>query len=216
VFGQPLDLLKRTEPVSRKFGFDRGTPIDRYYIEAFLKTHAADIRGRVLEVGDATYACRFGTSVRAIDVLHLTPGTPGATIVADLASADAIPSNTFDCIILTQTLQHVFSLEKAVFHLHRILARDGVLLATVPGISQISRYDMDRWGDFWRFTTASAARLFGAHFGRSRLAISSRGNVLASVAFLEGMAAQELDDAQLEHVDPDYQVVITIRAVRAA
>jgi hypothetical protein len=75
---------------------------------------------------------------------------------------------------------------------------------------------MDRWGDFWRFTTASAARLFGAHFDQSRVAISSRGNVLASVAFLEGMAAQELDDAQLEHVDPDYQVVITIRAVRAA
>ena len=46
--------------LSRDFGFDRGTPIDRYYIESFLSTHASDIRGHVLEVADNTYTRRFG------------------------------------------------------------------------------------------------------------------------------------------------------------
>ena len=32
-----------TEPVSRRFGYDRGTPIDRYYIENFLALTKAKI-----------------------------------------------------------------------------------------------------------------------------------------------------------------------------
>mgnify|MGYP006961430571 CR=1 FL=1 len=32
--------VDRTEPVSRRFGYDRGTPIDRYYIENFLARQA--------------------------------------------------------------------------------------------------------------------------------------------------------------------------------
>ena len=48
------------EPVSRSFGFDRGTPVDRRYIEQFLARHAAAIRGDVLEVGDDGYTRRFG------------------------------------------------------------------------------------------------------------------------------------------------------------
>ncbi len=52
--------LHRLKPVSRLFGFDRGQPIDRYYIEHFLQSHVNDIRGRVLEVGDRDYMCKFG------------------------------------------------------------------------------------------------------------------------------------------------------------
>src|SRR6202035_2497766 len=42
--------LRRLQPVSRKFGYDRGTPISRYYIETFLKARKNDIRGRVVEI----------------------------------------------------------------------------------------------------------------------------------------------------------------------
>jgi hypothetical protein len=35
------------EPISRAFGYDRGTPIDRYYLDRFLDEHNGDIRGRV-------------------------------------------------------------------------------------------------------------------------------------------------------------------------
>src|SRR5947208_3646362 len=52
--------LGSVRPISFYFGFDRGTPIDRYYIEKFLSTQATHIRGRVLEVGDDSYSRRFG------------------------------------------------------------------------------------------------------------------------------------------------------------
>ena len=48
-----LDGLLGTKPVSDHWGWDRGTPVDRYYIEQFLAEHAADVRGRVLEVKDS-------------------------------------------------------------------------------------------------------------------------------------------------------------------
>ena len=96
--------LRRLTPISRTFGFDRGLPIDRHYIERFLSAHAGDIRGDVLEIGDNAYTRRFGGErVTKSDVLHVSEGNPDATIVGDLTCADFIPSDSFDCVILTQT-----------------------------------------------------------------------------------------------------------------
>lgn len=209
--------LRRFQPISQVFGFDRGQCIDRYYIETFLARHANDIRGHVLEVGDNVYTCKFGGErVIRSDVLHATPGNSQATIIADLTCADYLPSETFDCIILTQTLQFIYDVRAAIRTLHRILKPEGVLLATFPGISQVSRYDMDRWGDYWRFTTLSARRLFEEVFLMGCVEVSTHGNVLVAIAFLHGLAAKELEPEELEYRDPDYEVLITVRAVKAA
>ena len=207
--------LRRVKPISRVFGFDRGQCIDRYYIENFLARHAADIRGHVLEVGDDTYVRKLGGErVTKADVLHVQGGNQAATIVADLTCADHLPSDTFDCIILTQTLHVIYDVRAALRTLHRSLGRGGVLLATFPGISQISRYDMDRWGDYWRFTTLSARRLLEEVFPVGNVAVQAHGNVLVAIAFLHGLAAQELRRRELDQCDPDYEVLITVRAVK--
>lgn len=211
----PWDSLRRTVPISRAFGFDRGLSIDRYYIEKFLAAQAADIQGRVLEIADNSYTRRFGGNrVLQSDVLHAVAGNPQATIVADLSDATHVPGDTFDCIICTQTLPFIYEVGKALATLHRILKPGGVLLATFPGISQISRYDMDRWGDYWRFTSLSAERMFGDLFWNENVEIKTYGNVLVAVAFLHGLAAEELKDEELTYLDPDYQVLISVRAMK--
>ncbi len=207
--------LRRGEPISRVFGADRGQSVDRSFIERFLSQHEVDIHGHVLEIGDDTYTRRFGgTRVTRRSVLHAEPGNPRATLVGNLETGDGVPSDTFDCVILTQTLQHTYDVRAAVESVYRCLRPGGVVLATVPGISQISRYDMDRWGDFWRFTTLSAGRLFGDVFGQEHVEIVSCGSVLTAIAHLHGIAAQELRADELDHDDQDYQVLITIRAVK--
>ncbi|MGH9146087.1 MAG: class I SAM-dependent methyltransferase, partial [Vicinamibacterales bacterium] len=206
--------LRRTEPLSRTFGYDRGLPVDRHYIERFLSAHAADLRGRSLEAGDDSYTRRFGGErVDRHDVLHPVEGTPGATIIADLASADQLPSDTFDCIVLTQTLQLIFDLPAAVRTLYRILKPGGVLLVTVPGMSQLSE---DEWGQswYWSFTTFSARRLFGSVFPAGAVEVAAYGNVLAATAFLHGMATEELRPEELDRNDPSYPLLITVRAVK--
>jgi SAM-dependent methyltransferase len=201
-------------PLTTDYGISRGQPIDRYYIESFLEKHAEDIRGHVLEFGDDYYTRRFGgVRVTRADVLNRLEGSPQTTIVGDLADAPHIAANTFDCIICTQVLQCLYELRPAVATLHRILKPRGVILVTVPGVAHKScRDDMDRWGDYWRFTSLSMKRLFEDVFGLDRSYVESRGNVLAASAFLQGLAVEDVSLSDLEFNDPDYEVSIALRA----
>ena len=206
--------LRRVEPIDPCFGGSRGKPIDRHYIEGFLASHAADVRGRVLEVAEDHYTRRFASGPVDSDVLHVADAHPGVTIVADLADGRGLPDAAFDCFICTQTLQYVYALEAAVATMHRILKPGGVLLLTAPGISQISTYDRDRWGEHWRFTPQSIERLLRTRF--DEVDVEGRGNVLAATSFLQGLACKDLTVDELDHVDPAYPMVVTARAVRAS
>jgi SAM-dependent methyltransferase len=204
----------KTFPTSKVFGLDRGQPIDRYYIEKFLEKNKNLIYGNVLEIGDGTYTKKYGgKSVIKSDVLHVDPKHREATIIADLTKADHIPSNNFDCIIFTQTLQFIYETKKVIETLNRILKPGGTVLATTSGISQISNYDMDRWGEYWRFTTLSAKKLFEEFFAKENVFVESYGNVLTAVSFLHGLAAEEINPKKLNYNDPNYQVIITIKAI---
>ncbi len=208
--------LGGVRPISDDFGFDRGTPIDRFYIERFLSDHAADIAGRVLEVGDDAYSRRFGgQQVTQQDVLHVNAGNPSATLVGDLSRAGTLPADTFDCLVLTQTLHLVYDMRAAVAQMQRSLKPGGVVLLTVPGISPIDRGE---WGAgwFWSLTAASATRLFADVFGAVNVRVQSHGNVFAATAFLQGLAVEEIDTAKLAFHDPSYPVIVTVRAQKAA
>jgi SAM-dependent methyltransferase len=211
-----LGDLRRLTPLSREFGYDRGRPVDRYYIEAFLAASSPLIRGRVLEIGDRDYTERFGGDrVTRSDVLNINPGKPVTTIVADLADGQGIPSEAFDCVILTQTLHLLFDLRSAIATLHRILKPGGTLLLTVPGT--ISQVATDEWGAtwYWGFTELSLRRLLQEVFPAGSIELVQHGNVLVSIGFLQGMAVEEFSTAELDHRDALYPLVITARITRA-
>ena len=209
--------LRRLKPIDESFGWDRGQVIDRYYIETFLAGHVEDIQGRVLEIGHDWYTKKFGgNKVTTSDVLHYTEGNPQATIVADLTKADDIPSNTFDCIIITQTLQMIYDVRAALKHLHRILKPRGTLLATSHGTSKMCRFlGVDPWGEYWRFTSQSSRILFEEIFGPGSVTVMPYGNVLTAIAFLHGLVAEDLKGHELDYRDPAYEVLIGVRAVKS-
>jgi SAM-dependent methyltransferase len=208
-----LGTIRRTTPLSEHYGRDRGTPVDRYYIEQFLAAERSVITGDVLEVLNRVYTKRFGTALGRCDVLDIDPANDDATIVADLAAADAIPTGTFDCFILTQTLQYIYDLKSAIGHSHRILRPGGTLLCTVPALSRVDRRELE--SEYWRLTGAACARLFGEVFTGGEVQLRARGNVLTSVAFLVGMAAEELSTRELERDDPFFPLIVTVRATKA-
>ena len=208
-----LGTLRRTAPLSDQWGFDRGTPVDRYYIESFLDEHRVDVHGRVLEVCDSAYMDRFGLGVEHRDILDIDASNPRATIVADLAAADVVASNQFDCFILTQTLQLIYDTRAAIGHAHRMLRPGGVLLVTVPAVSRLVPRRQRR-ADYWRFTPASCSMLFGELFGPENIAVRSYGNVLTAIAFLTGMAYQELSQGELAAHDDYFPLVVAVHAVK--
>jgi SAM-dependent methyltransferase len=206
--------LGTTKPVSLNFGWDRGTPIDRYYVENFLQACAADIQGRVLEVADDAYSSRFGGSrITRQDILHLHAGNSKATLVGDLTHPGVLPDDAFDCIVLTQTLQFIFDLPSAAGRLYSSLRRGGVLLLTVPGITAIDRGE---WGPnwCWSFSPIAVSKIFEPWFGKSALTIEAYGNVFSATAFLQGFALEEVEQSKLDTYDPAYPVVVTLRAVK--
>ena len=211
----PLLLLRlaRGRPVSHRWGYDRGQPIDRYYIERFLDEHSDDIKGRVLEVKGDDYARRFGSELTRVDVLDVDAGNAEATIVADLAEGDAIETGSFDCFVLTQTLQYVFDLAAALGHASRILRPGGVLLATVPSTSRLTT-EVAGQHDYWRFTEASCRELVGRAFGDLDALVRSYGNVLSCCAFLAGLAVEDLPPRRLDEHDPQYPLIVAVRAVK--
>jgi SAM-dependent methyltransferase len=206
--------LRRLSPVSREFGYDRGLPIDRYYIERFLEMHRRDITGRTLEIGDDEYTQRYGgdrTTRR--DVLHVHGQNRAATIVGDLTEAPQIAEGMFDCAVVTQTLHLIYDVERAVATLHRILRTGGVVLATFPGISQLSE---DEWSHTWSwgFDARLARALFANCFGEHNVTVEAHGNSLAAVAFLQGLATVELTPAQLELEEAGCELLVAVRAVK--
>ena len=208
-------MLRGLDPIDTAFGGGRGKPIDRHYIERFLERHGADVHGRVLEVASDDYTWRYGAGrVARADVLHINKDNPHATLVADLAQANGLPTAAFECFICTQTLQYVFDLAAAIRNIHKLLKPGGVLLLTVPGISQISPYDSERWGEHWRFTPQSVMRLLGDAFDAINVTVEGHGNVLAAISFLQGLACEDLRVDELDHVDDRYPMLITARACK--
>lgn len=207
--------LRRLSPISPIFGIDRDLiSVERFYIEDFLRSNSADIRGRVLEMGDPAYTLKFGGDrVTQSDVLHYVEGNPQATIVGDLTTATNIPDDSFDCIIITQTLQMIYEIQSAIGNLHRILKPGGVVLATSHGITPIARrLGIDDWGEYWHFTGQSSRKLFERHFAPEKTTIVPYGNVLSTVASLHGLAASELEPDELAYNDPKYELLVMVRA----
>lgn len=205
----------RVVPFSNDFGYDRGGPIDRYYIENFLDQNHGSITGRVLEIGDNEYTLRFGERNKLqSEILHVDSNNDKATIIGDITNLPQIPTGIFDCIIMTQTLHLIYDFKKALETCYRILKPGGVLLMTVPGISQV---DKGIWKDYWlwSFTDTAMRKVMKDTFNGSAIDIHTYGNVKVASSFLYGMGLPEIDSKTLNYHDPQYQVIISVKAVKS-
>jgi len=204
--------LRSLKPISNVFGLDRGTPIDRFYINDFLSKNSNLITGTVLEIAESTYSKKFGRNVEIYEILHATSENANATIIGDLTNINTLPENKIDCFICTQTLNFIYDFKSAIIGGRHLLKENGIMLATVAGISQISDYDMTRWGDYWRFTTLSIKKSFEDVFGNGNVEVDFYGNVLTSISFLKGISAEELSKEELFFKDKNYQLTIVVKA----
>ena len=209
-----VGLRPRLAPLDGRWGYGRGTPIDRWYIENFLGIHRADIRGVGLEVKEDLYLRRFGTALTRVDIVDVDPTNEQATVVADLAVGDGLEDGAYDCFVLTQTLQYIADVDAAVRVVHRVLAPGGVVLATVPCITRVT-VELPALVDYWRFTEASCRRLFEPVFGAESVSVATYGNLAAAAAFLAGYAVEELSPRERDASDARYPLVVCVRATRA-
>ena len=203
-------MARRTTPISWSWGAERGTPIGRWYDKRFLDANAADIRGHVLEIRDTVYSSQY-PGVTKVDVLDIDPDLPEVTIVGDITNMPQVPADSFDCAIVTRVFQYL----SAIRELHRVLAPGGVLLCAhsgVPGrLTDLEGFENEFAILSVRGTTTHMTEVFG----EQNVTVTSWGNVLACIAFLRGVAAEEVGERRMLRHDPYYPQTITVRAVKA-
>jgi hypothetical protein len=207
-----MGSLRRLSPLAP---VRTGVRLDDYYVEEFLGQNRHLISGRVLVVGDPTYARAFGGDrVSRTDVMPVEAQPSGGLSLADLACPAAAPVAEYDCILIVGGLERIHELSAAVLRLHRMLRPGGTLLATFPGIAPVITEGSAPTQ--WSLTSAAAGRLFGDVFGAELIEVTSFGNVLTVVAFLHGLTPGTLRPRELRVRDPQFPLLVSVRAGRPA
>jgi len=206
-----LLLAGGTQPVSRTFGYERGVPIHRYYVDRFFEAHAHRIHGRCLEFDNSGHLRKFGRGrATRIDVLDLSADNANATIVADLTQPNNIPSDIFDCIVCVHVLHLVYEADALTRELHRLLAPEGTLLVAVPGTSMID----PNWTEYRRWTPLGIQTLLGQFFQPSHIQVECYGNSLAAAAEMRGLASDEIAPWDLDAKDDIFPVEVCAVAIK--
>jgi SAM-dependent methyltransferase len=199
--------LRRLEPFSDHYGWDRGTPVDRFYIDAFMAGQGPSIRGDVLEIRDSHYTDRYATAGVTSHVLDIDRDNRQATVIADLCEAGSLAASAYDTVVLTQTLHLLPDDGVALANLWQALRPGGAMLLTAPCVSRIDNESPAF--DSWRFTPVGFARRLAAACPGAEIGVTGHGNVLIAVGFLMGLAQEEFERHELEHQDPRFPLLVS-------
>lgn len=198
-------------PSSTRFGLERGKPIDRVFIEKFLADNKEYIHGTVIEIGDNRYMSQYAQLIENPVIMHVN-GWGG--MKGNLATGEGIVDNYADCLICTQTLQHIYDIQPCIENIYRLLKPGGTALITNGYIGELSMYDYKNWGEFWKFTDMTAEKLFSRSFDNSKINVNAYGNVKAAIGFLYGMCAEDMPNDVFEYSDSQYPMIVAVRATK--
>lgn len=184
---------KDLKPISDMYGFDRGKPVDRIYIEQFLNKNKKYIKGVCLEIVDSHYTKMFGgEKVTRFDALDIFPSKK-ANIHGDLRNLTQVESNKYDCLIITQTFNVVDDYYAAIAESYRILKPGGVLLVTMPTISPCQNLKVN----MWRFSNEGMQFAISKYFGKKNVFSCGYGNLEAVKAFWVGLAKEDMTEKEI-------------------
>jgi hypothetical protein len=131
----------------------------------------------------------------------------------NLVTGEGVEEEILDCLICTQTIQFIYEIDTAVYNIVKMLKKGGCALITVHGIAQISMYDYNIWGEYWRFTKKTFDELVGS-FDIGGYDIHSYGNVKTATAMLYGVVVEDLEEKDFEYDDEQYPVVLTLKIIK--
>jgi hypothetical protein len=139
----------------------------------------------------------------------------GALVIEDARALEQVAPESQRIIIMTRGFEHADDPRPLLHSIHRSLCPGGFALVAAGGIAPNGRTGSDGTGSWaWHYTALSMRRLFGEIFGPGAVTATTYGNVLSAAAYLHGISADELTAAELEHRDPDYELLIGVRAER--
>lgn len=196
-------------PISRRCGYERGTPIDRYYIEKFLDLNQKYIQNKVMEVADDQYTLKYKKNIKEAFIMHVE-GWGKNVVQINLETGNGVPefTNSIDCFICTQTIQMIYDMKTAIKNIYQMLKQDGTALITIAGIAGISLYDYYNWGEYWRVTPKALRMIMEETFDKDKIEIFGYGNIKTTIAFLYGLCVEDLSEEDFSYDDEQFPMLI--------
>lgn len=211
--------LRRMRPLAE--GRQAGTPIVRHYWANFLEANRDDIRGHGLEIGTTATLRQYGGSrLTRADAIDLNAHGPDVNVVADLARADGVASDQYDCFINQFTMHLIYDLDATLYHSIRVLKPGGVLLVNFPCVDYYFAQGLDMGTGaplymHWWFTPLQVENLLRrAGLAEADFRLDISGNLFARVAYQMNMSAEELSRDELTYQDPGHPLLICARVVK--
>jgi SAM-dependent methyltransferase len=195
-------------PISTGFGFERGTPIDRYYLNRFIEEVRSQVRGVVIEIGGSlnnrtVYNFVNAREYHAMDLIQ----RPDVDIVGNAEDPAAFPASSIDSVIAFNVLEHCREPWVVIDNALLWLKPGGALFCMVPNAQRIHKMP----GDYWRPLPQAVSWML-RRFSTHQLRVY--GNPIALVASFMGIASEEVPRRDLDFFNPDYPVATCAVAIK--
>jgi len=99
----------------------------------------------------------FGLGFFFISAVCYSPDSSASTKIIGKIQTRTLPSDTFDCVVTTEMLEHDARFWISILQFNRVLRAGGFLLVTTRNVG-FWRHDYP--SDFWRFTADGLRELF--------------------------------------------------------
>ena len=201
--------LRRMVPVCSRFGFSRGSPIDRYYLDQFIEKIRPLVHGDVVEIGGKDengrlYQFEHAVRYRGFDMFE----DPDISLVGDAHDPNALAEAQLDTIIAFNVLEHCPKPWIVIDNMRRWLKPDGLALVMVPSCQRLHRMPED----YWRPLPAALIHLFTTW---ADCELHVYGNPSTAIAAMLGIAVEELSVGELDAYHPDYPVTTCVIAKKS-
>ena len=203
-----LGSFANGKPFCHEFGYTRGTPIDRVFLDVFIDTIRDQVYGATLEIGgrkEDKSLYRF-QNAEPFETLDVEAGS-GADHVGDAHCITLFRPGSWDSILAFNVLEHCERPWIVVSNFLYWLRPGGMAFCVVPNAQRLHRGPRD----YWRILPDAASSLFSDF---EEVTILRYGNLLTSQAAMSGIAAEELHYA-MAYSDRDYPTVTCISARKA-
>jgi hypothetical protein len=198
--------LDAAAPLGLATGADRGTPVDERWFASFLREHVADLRGDVATLG-ATAAAAMQQMRQACDA--------AGTEFVDVGDLRSLGEVQFDCLVVTSFDGAFDRIVDGLHTMQRMLRPGGTLFCMLPAAIGLTNGASPGRRSGHGFTEAAVRRLFAKLFPADAFAVRTYGNVLANLAVIYGLAAEDIPADARDSIDPWHPLLHCVRAVNS-
>lgn len=198
--------LSPGHPLCPFFGFLRGTPIDRHYLDAFVREFRSRIVGRTLEIGGTpeTRTRHRLTRVTRFLTVDADPASQ-ANYVGDVHTSTLFPRARFDTILAFNVLEHCRDPGRVVRNVRAWLKPGGAFLCMVPNAQRIHQVPKDYWRPL-----PDALEFLTREFGERQFRMY--GNLTTTIASLAGASFEDVPPSYFQWHDERYPVATCVVA----